>query len=146
MSASTRITTNAELQQWLDANTWFEDCAAVSLTHDPRKVRIVLAELVRGNHVAGTEQTRRVYSLTASGVRRSTAGPDLVFVADNCCEGVELLDAKAGVAFRIDLPGRLDIFCDELNIEDKGTRTSVVKAWLSDHEFGATISSPISPP
>ncbi len=147
------MNTNAEFAAWLDAHTWFEDAEAVELVTVPNGlddaadgVRLVLAELVQGTYEAGTTRTLRDYALTAVAVSSSTVGPELVFAAGNCCTGIELLDETAGVAFRIEVPGSLEIRCGSLEIGVRGEWSESVRPWLSEREFGATISGLDVPP
>lgn len=140
------VTTNAELEQWLDENTWFEDSFVLALlpgpaaAASPGSVRLILGEQVGGGDSAGAERTVQDYSLTAHDIRRCSLGPELSFVAGNCCAGLELLADNAGVAFRIDVPRLLEVVCDRLAIELLELRQERVAPWLSSRELGATLA------
>jgi hypothetical protein len=66
------------------------------------------------------------YVLTATEIRRSTLGPELSFAAGTCCEGIEIVPTSDGVAFRIDVPGTLEIVCGSLIIEAEAERREQV--------------------
>lgn len=141
----TLVKSNAELERWLREHTWFEDALVVALSPDPTtgsapdSIRLVMGDLVSTSHVAGTEQRIQDYALTATAIRRSTLGPGLEFAPGNCGEGIEVVETDDGVAFRIDVPGVLEIACGSLLIEPLGVRSERVQPWISDREFGATI-------
>jgi hypothetical protein len=153
MASTSTLNNNTEFAAWLDAHTWFEDAEATELVPVPNgldnaadSVRLVLSELVQSTWEAGTTRTLRDYALTAVAVSSSTVGPELVFAAGNCCTGIDLLDETTGVAFSIDVPGLLEIRCDSVNIDVRGERSELVRPWLSEREFGATIPGLDAPP
>ncbi len=144
---------NAALERWLGEHTWFEDAFAIRLdpapstANPPDSIRLVLGEQVEGGYVAGTERKIQDYVLTATEIRRSTLGPELGFAGGNCCQGIEIVPTSDGVAFRIDVPGTLEIVCGSLLIEAQGERREQVPPWISDREFGATLPGiPVPPP
>ncbi len=146
MPSSAELRNNAEFEQWLEEHGCsFEDAFVVGLWPDPTTtsacdtIRVVLGEQVGGTYVAGEERTIQDFVLTASGVRRSTLGRDLVFAPGHCCQGIELIPADEGLAFRIDAPGSLEIACEALFIEVLPRRVERVQPWTSDSEFGATL-------
>ncbi len=153
VAARTIMKNNTELERWLGEHTWFEDAFAIKVDPDPAaanapdSIRLVLGDQVEGGYVAGAERKIQDYVLAASEIRRSTLGPELSFVPGNCCQGIEVVPTSAGVAFRIDVPGTLEIVCGSLLIEAQAERREQVPPWISDREFGATVQGmPVPPP
>jgi hypothetical protein len=144
MRERTTVSGNAEFAAWMDEHTWFEDAETVSFSASPGPsnapctvVKLVLAEMIKGTYVAGTRKELRDHVLAAT--LPNGLPQDVPFVAGNCCRGVNMLDAKDGIAFTIDVPGPLEIRCAALEIETSDVRTAIVRPWLSESELGATI-------
>lgn len=152
MNARTTVKNNTELERWLREHTLFEDAFVIRVDPEPgtanphQWIRLVLGEQVEGGYDAGTERKIQDFVLTAAGVRSSTLDRELRFAAGNCCQGIEIVPASDGVAFRIDVPGALEIVCDSLVIEVQAERREQVPPWISDREFGATIPGMAVPP
>lgn len=144
MNSAEVVRSNGELEQWLQANTWFEDasCEGISFGQTGKAeftCRIELGLQVAGSLRAGEERVIRGYVLTATGLGAIPADAGEVLEPGHCCDGIEIIPSNRGVAFRIDLPGRLDLACEALVIETKAERRESTPPWTSEREFGAEI-------
>ncbi len=147
MSSSTRLGSVVALRAWLDEHTWFVHAEPQELMLIPPTIgasrpglRLVLTDVVRSSHVAGKLRTLRDYILFAEGVESYTDGEAAPFVVGHCSEGFEVEDSEHGIAFAIDVPGRLFVRCRALTIDALPERTDVVRAQPSDREVRAIMA------
>ncbi len=144
MSTRVSIRTNSELERWLRSNTGFEDAYAYGLSVDRMAaggpaLQVTLGVEIAGTFRAGEKRVIRDHVLTATGLEGPVPEIAGVLSPGYCCEGIEVLPAAVGVAFGIDLPGRLRVACCALEIEVRDDRHELIPPWLSDREFGATV-------
>ena len=155
MPTEDTVRNNEELARWLSAsvNPWLEDAEVNRLKPAPGQpirpetVVLTVTEHVGGSRVAGCERVVRDIELCATGVTHTTLDDSLAFAIGHVCQGIELDDVANGIAFRIDVPGTLEVHCAELRILPSEERTELVRPWISDNDLSlAILGAPLPTP
>lgn len=141
------LSSNVELQSWLQEHKWFEDAFVRELTpipdthatHPPTHGYLKLGFAIGGSFEAGKTIESQVFLLTAMEVRDWSFDGDPSCTPGHCTDGLELLESDEGIAFTIDLPGRFRAICSRLRIEELPSISERVQPWLSDREIYAKI-------
>lgn len=142
-----RIETQPEFEAWLDSNVWLQDVLINALEPHPKKasenceppscVKIICALQVGGSYRAGEICWIRDIEITAQDVGSYFIDCEEGFVAGNCCQGIELIEVKQGLAFTLDVPGALQVACASLEILQHPDREEIVQPWFSLNDFSA---------
>ncbi|MFF2754448.1 hypothetical protein ACFVR1_11970 [Psychrobacillus sp. NPDC058041] len=133
-----RIRKNADLVKWLNDNFGFEDGYVSDIKKiDKRTVRMCIGIQVEGNYVAGTPKVLMEYTIIAKGVRNFKN--NIQYDPEHCIEGLFHIETTEGIGIEVDLPETVQIYCEEICVEEPRYIRTITKPWVSDNHLYAKV-------
>lgn len=145
---SIKLSSQEELESWLDENYWFQDgyCLGFTVRQEAKEVVLTLAHQIKGTYEANSERVRRVFEITAVDVSEIPEVDSNDFSSEHCMEGVDVIDSSEGITFSLDVPKILNITCNKIVVDEKEKLVDIVKPWVSDNELFVQVNDNSSIP
>lgn len=148
-----QATSQRDFEALMEAWHWLEDAITVDVSPPPstsetppERATLMVQFAISGNWEAGTLMTFEPLRVCIDGVRRWDITGDRAWVTGHHVEGVDLDENEGdGIAFSIDVPGRLRVAGARVSIERLPHRTERVEPWLSDDDFTLRCRRPPTP-
>lgn len=141
-----RVTTRADFEAWLRSCFDLADARVDTLEVEgtpPRPTRIELGmTLATSPHWrAGERRSVRRLHLVTDAVETFEL-PEDGFGAGHWCEGAELVDSPAPIAFELDVPARLRLVCRSIEVAES-EETEEILPLYGEHEITVTARTPL---
>jgi len=148
-----KIKLRSEFEKWVETNYYFEDARMLHLepipginnNELPSNIVMELAYQIEGNYKAYSVRKSRVFRLIFSSIAEYKLLGDEPYNPEHWSECMEIIESNLPIAFLIDVPGRLTLTCNEVNIEELPLLIEKVQPWLSNREIYAEINSMLMP-
>ncbi|MFN7253546.1 MAG: hypothetical protein ACK4M9_22650 [Anaerobacillus sp.] len=127
-----------DLANWLNENFYFEDGYVSYIKKiDESTVTLCIGFQVEGNYVAGTPKVLKEYSIIAKGVKNFEN--KFKHNPEHCIEGITHIETNCGLGIEIDLPQTVQIYCEEICVEEPRYIQKITKPWVSDNSLYAEV-------